>query len=121
MPACPSTRVKSKSLSSSSVKPCASSIRVIRRSVAPEERFGNVEAVTTSDLIEPTRKAMQQLQQGPLAGYMPYTRQTEGVLRLLADLKPELLAVMHGSSYSGQGDKLLIDLAGVIKESFDQG
>jgi hypothetical protein len=39
---------------------------------------------------------------------------------LLADLKPELLAVMHGSSYSGQGDKLLIDLAGVIKESFDQ-
>ena len=75
--------------------------------------FGNVEAVTTSDLIEPTRK-------GPLAGYMPYTRQTEGVLRSLADLKPELLAVMHGSSYRGQGDKLLIDLAGVIKESFDQ-
>ena len=60
--------------------------------------FGNLEAVTTSDLIEPTRKAMQQLQQGPLAGYMPYTRQTEGVLRLLADLKPEPLAVMHGSS-----------------------
>ncbi|HEY5705145.1 MAG TPA: hypothetical protein VIS96_06190 [Terrimicrobiaceae bacterium] len=82
--------------------------------------FGNVEAVTTSDLIEPTRKAMQQLQQGPLAGYMPYTRHTEGVLRSLAGLKPELLAVMHGSSYSGQGDKLLIDLAGVIKESFDQ-
>ena len=46
--------------------------------------FGNVGPVTTSDLIEPTRKAMQQLQQGPLAGYMPYTRQTEGVLRSLA-------------------------------------
>ena len=82
--------------------------------------FGNVGAVTTSDLIEPTRKAMQQLQQGPLAGYMPYTRQTEGVLRSLAELKPETLAVMHGSSYSGQGDRLLIDLAGVIKESFDR-
>ena len=51
---------------------------------------------------------------------MPYSRQTEGVLRSLAVLKPELLAVMHGSSYSGQGGKLLIDLAGVIKESFDQ-
>ena len=82
--------------------------------------FGNVEAVTTSDLIEPTRKAMQRLQEGPLAGYMPYTRQTEGVLRSLAGLKPETLAVMHGSSYIGQGDRLLIDLAGVIKESFDQ-
>jgi len=51
---------------------------------------------------------------------LPYTRQTEGVLRSLADLKPETLAVMHGSSYSGQGDLLLNRLAGVIKEHFDQ-
>ena len=51
--------------------------------------FGNVDPITTSDLIEPTQKAMQQMQQGPLAGYMPYTRQTEGVLRSLAALQPE--------------------------------
>jgi flavorubredoxin len=82
--------------------------------------FGNVEPVTTSDLIEPTRRGMQQLQAGPLAGYMPYTGQTEGVLRSLADLKPEMLAVMHGSSYRGQCDRLLNDLAGVIKETFDK-
>jgi flavorubredoxin len=81
--------------------------------------FGNVEPVTTSDLIGPTRKAMQQLEQGPLAGYMPYTRQTEGVLRSLADLKPETLAVVHGSSYRGKCDGLLTGLAGVIKETFD--
>ena len=81
--------------------------------------FGNVEAVTTTDLIEPTRKAMQQMQQGPLAGYMPYTRQTEGVLRSLAGLKPETLAVMHGSSYRGDCARLLSDLGGVIKEAFD--
>jgi flavorubredoxin len=82
--------------------------------------FGDAAPVTASDLIEPTRNAMQRLQQGPLAGYMPYTRQTEGVLRSLADLKPETLAVMHGSSYIGQADRLLIDLAAVIKETFDQ-
>jgi flavorubredoxin len=82
--------------------------------------FGNVEALTTSDLIGPTSRAMQQLQQGALAGYMPYTRQTDGVLRSLAGLKPETLAVMHGSSYTGQADQLLIDLAGVIKEHFDR-
>jgi len=82
--------------------------------------FGQVEPLTTSDLIEPTRKAMQQMQQGPLAGYMPYTRQTESVLRALADLKPETLAVMHGSSYRGKCDSLLTDLAGVIKEEFDK-
>jgi flavorubredoxin len=82
--------------------------------------FGNVEAVTTSDLIGPTRKAMQQMQQGPLAGYMPYTIQTEGVLRSLAELKPKTLAVMHGSSFIGEGDRLLTGLAGVIKENFDK-
>ncbi len=82
--------------------------------------FGNVEPVTTSDLIEPTRQAMRQLQQGPLAGYMPYTRQTEGVLRSLAGLKPQTLAVMHGSSYVGQAERLLIELGGVIREHFDQ-
>ena len=59
------------------------------------------------------------MQQGPLADYMPYTRQTEGVLRSLAELKPETLAVMHGSSYIGRSDKLLTDLAGVIRQSFD--
>jgi flavorubredoxin len=82
--------------------------------------FGNVDAVTTSDLIGPTRKAMQQLQAGPLAGYMPYTIQTEGVLRSLAELKPKTLAVMHGSSYIGECDHLLTGLAGVIKENFDK-
>jgi flavorubredoxin len=82
--------------------------------------FGDVAPMTSSDLIEPTRMAMQQMQQGPLAGYMPYTPQTEGVLRSLADLQPETLAVMHGSSFSGRGDILLTGLAGVIKETFDQ-
>jgi flavorubredoxin len=82
--------------------------------------FGDVEPITTSDLIGPTRRAMQQLQQGPLAGYMPYMPQTEGVLRSLAELRPRTLAVMHGSSYSGRCDRLLSDLAGVIKENFDQ-
>ncbi|HRI11613.1 MAG TPA: MBL fold metallo-hydrolase [Verrucomicrobiota bacterium] len=82
--------------------------------------FGNVEPVTTSDLIDPTRRAMQQMEQGPLAGYMPYTRQTESVLRSLADLKPEALAVMHGSSYLGSCDRMLTELAGVIKDAFDK-
>jgi flavorubredoxin len=82
--------------------------------------FGNVAPLTTADLIEPTRQAMRQLNQGPLSGYMPYTRQTEGVLRTLAVLKPETLAVMHGSSYRGECGPLLNDLAGIIKEEFDK-
>jgi flavorubredoxin len=81
--------------------------------------FGNVAPLISSDLIEPTRRAMQTLQRGPLSGYMPYTRATEGVLRSLAELNPQTLAVMHGSSYEGQGGCQLTELAGVIKESFD--
>jgi flavorubredoxin len=81
--------------------------------------FGNVAPLISSDLIEPTRQAMQTMQQGPLAGYMPYTRATEGVLHSLAELKPQTLAVMHGSSYRGQGGHQLTELAGVIKEIFD--
>lgn len=83
-------------------------------------QFGDVAPVTSSDLVGPSREAMQQMQEGPLAGYMPYTRQTEGVLHSLAALNPEALAVMHGSSYRGQGNQLLTDLAEVIKENFDQ-
>ncbi|MFO1021538.1 MAG: MBL fold metallo-hydrolase [Planctomycetales bacterium] len=82
--------------------------------------FGDVAPLTSSDLIEPTRHAMQQMQQGPLAGYMPYTRQTEGVLRSLADLHPQTLAVMHGSSFSGRSDLMLTQLAGIIQENFDR-
>jgi flavorubredoxin len=82
--------------------------------------FGDVTPVTQSDLIGPTRAAMQVMQQGPLAGYMPYTKATEGVLRKLADLTPQTLAVMHGSSYRGRCDQLLNDLAGVIREHFDR-
>lgn len=81
--------------------------------------FGDVAPVTTSDLIEPTRQAMLRLQEGPLSGYMPYTSQTAGVLSSLADLEPRTLAVMHGSSFTGDSSRLLHDLAGVIRENFD--
>ncbi|MBD3676307.1 MAG: MBL fold metallo-hydrolase [Planctomycetaceae bacterium] len=83
--------------------------------------FGNVDAVTSSDLVGPSHAAMEKMQQGPLAGYIPYTRQTEGVLNSLAELEPETLAVMHGSSYTGQSAPLLRDLAAVLQQTFDRG
>lgn len=82
--------------------------------------FGDTSALTSSDLIEPTRQAMEQMQAGPLAGYLPYTRATEGVLRSLAELKPATLAVMHGASYRGAGDQQLLGLAEIVKKVFDR-
>ena len=78
--------------------------------------FGNVAPVTSSDLIDPARKAMQAMQQGPLADYMPYSSQTEGVLRGLAALKPETLAVMHGSTFVGDGAAALVASGEVIRQ-----
>jgi flavorubredoxin len=84
-------------------------------------QFGDVADVTSSDLIGPARQAMQQMQSGPLADYMPYTSQSAGVLAGLAALQPQTLAVMHGSSFTGSGEQMLIDLAGVIQQGFVGG
>jgi predicted HD phosphohydrolase len=63
---------------------------------------------------------MHKMEQGPLAGYMPYTRRTSGVLHALGQLQPATLAVMHGSSYEGPAAGLLHDLAAAIEESIDR-
>ena len=81
--------------------------------------FGNVAPLTSDDLIDPTRRAMQQMQAGPLAGYMPYTQATKTVLGQLAELKPQRLAVMHGSSFQGDGAEQLKGLSGAIQEYFE--
>ena len=45
---------------------------------------------------------------------MPYTPYTDATLRRLAALKPTCLALMHGSSFQGDGEQALLDLAGVL-------
>ncbi len=82
--------------------------------------FGNAPAITSADLVGPTLEAMHKMEQGPLAGYMPYTRRTPGVLHALGQLQPATLAVMHGSSYEGPAAGLLHDLAAAIEESIDR-
>jgi len=81
--------------------------------------FGDVAAVTEGDILGRVREAMRLMQSGPLIGYMPYTCHTDPLLRRLAELKPRTLAVMHGSSYTGDGGKALCDLAGLVREAFD--
>lgn len=80
---------------------------------------GDVEASTTSDVVGRNRETILEYQQGPLADYLPYTGKTDEILRSLAALKPETLAIMHGSTYSGDGEKAILELAGVFKELAD--
>jgi glyoxylase-like metal-dependent hydrolase (beta-lactamase superfamily II) len=69
------------------------------------------------DVVGPAEAAIVEGQNGPLAGDLPYTAHTDGVLRRVAALEPRTLAVMHGSSYRGDGKKALLDLAGVLRRT----
>lgn len=77
---------------------------------------GEVEPLTESDVIERARRTLVDYQAGPLANYMPYTKQTDGVMQRLAALKPRTIAPMHGSTYVGNGEQALQDLAVVMRE-----
>jgi len=79
---------------------------------------GDGEPVTSSDVLGPTKATILEYQQGPLADYVPYTPTTAGILKKLADLKPKTLAVMHGSSFTGNGEQALLDLTTVFREVF---
>ncbi len=75
------------------------------------------EPLTESDLVGRAKEAIIAGLSSPLANDMPYTPYTDKTLRRLADLEPQTLAVMHGSSFRGDGRNAITDLAGVIKEA----
>lgn len=77
---------------------------------------GDVEPLTTSDVIGRARQTFVEYQEGPLANYFPYTKNTDGEIKRLAALKPKILATMHGSVFEGNGEKALHDYAEMVKE-----
>lgn len=79
---------------------------------------GNPDALTESDLSEQVLTTMQQMQAGPLADYIPYTKQTDKILQKLAALKPKTLAIMHGSSFAGDGAQAFANLSAAMKDVF---
>jgi flavorubredoxin len=66
---------------------------------------GGGPALTTEDVVEPALAAEEMFHATCMA---PHTGQ---VLRRLGDLEPTTLAIMHGSSYQGDGRKALHALA----------
>ena len=79
-------------------------------------QWGQQEATTSSSIIERCEDALVQAEAGPFANYVPYTHHTGIVLHRLAELNPQTLAVMHGSSYFGDGRQALRDLAVVMRQ-----
>ena len=83
-------------------------------------QVGNVQPLTTSDVVGRSLVAMKEYQGGVLADYAPYTRNTNQLFNKLAELQPKRLAIMHGSSFDGDGAQALLDLGAAFKEVFGQ-
>lgn len=75
---------------------------------------GDGPALTGVDLIEAAMVAEDVFHQTSLGPAVPAT------LRRLADLEPITLAVMHGSSYSGDGGAMLRALAAAYEQHYPQ-
>jgi flavorubredoxin len=77
---------------------------------------GDPSPTTDSDIVGRFRETTSAFQGGPLANYMPYTPHTERQIKELASLKPRACAPMHGSTFLGNGEQALLDMAVAMKE-----
>ncbi|MDX6385185.1 MAG: hypothetical protein QOK48_2758 [Blastocatellia bacterium] len=78
---------------------------------------GNPEPLTESDVVGRARDSIIEGMSSPLARDMAYTPYTDHTLERLAELQPNTLALMHGSTFRGDGRSAILDLVGVIKET----
>lgn len=79
-------------------------------------QWGHREPTTAHDIMERCKEALVQTEAGPFANYLPYTHHTGRVLETLAEHDPKTLAIMHGSTYHGNGAQAFRDLAAVMRE-----
>ncbi len=79
-------------------------------------QWGHREPATTDSIMERCKDALVQTEAGPFANYVPYTHHTGRVLETLAQYEPKTLAIMHGSTYYGNGATALRDLAIVMRD-----
>ena len=79
---------------------------------------GDVEPLTSADVVGRSQQALLEYQAGILAAYMPYTPHTARNLKKLAGLQPKTLAIMHGSSFTGDCARALDDFDVALREVF---
>ena len=78
--------------------------------------WGDVEPSTESDVVGRFKQGLIADQQGPFANSYPFTPQTVPTLQRIAALNPQTIALMHGSSFVGNGEQALNDLAVAMRD-----
>lgn len=81
---------------------------------------GNVEPLTGESLIDRSRESLREYQAGPLAHSTVWSPLLGPALEELAALKPRHLAVMHGSSFTGDGAGALRELKEMYRAVLDE-
>ena len=81
---------------------------------------GPCEPITESDVVERARNSLREYEAGVLADYVPYSPRTDQAMQRLAELNPRTLAIMHGSTYVGDGERALHELNGVLRDIFGE-
>jgi flavorubredoxin len=74
--------------------------------------LGDGAAVTTDDIVQPAMEAEAMFRASSLSP------DTAAVMRKLGDFAPSTLALMHGSSFSGDGRQALYDLASTYESQY---
>jgi len=84
---------------------------------------GDPEPLTESDIVGRARESILYGMNSPLAKEMPYTPYTDRTMQRLAELSPRTLALMHGSTFRGDGGQAITELAAVVRETYgcDEG
>ena len=77
---------------------------------------GDVEPLTSNNVMDRVRQTLIDMQSGPLTGYLPYAVDTAATLNRIAAQKPSTLATMHGSVFTGDGEKAILEYAQVLKD-----
>jgi flavorubredoxin len=78
---------------------------------------GDPEPMIESGVVERAHDSIIANLTGPMEKNMPYTPYTDSTLQRLAALEPQTLALMHGSSFRGDGRAAIISLTEIIRET----
>jgi len=66
--------------------------------------------ITETDILEPSERFRRQMD------YYSHTKHAQQILARLAEVRPKLLARMHGSAWRGNGAEMLMGLAQALEE-----